>query len=120
MPQKSLNISIILITALITAIIAVAGTMYFMQQPVTESDTSDWLTYNSEKGFSFKYPPGNEVNESIDSENPDTTIVFISSTESGNMFPALQINVSPYMVSFSLWEGLEWEGYPKIIETFRQ
>lgn len=35
-----------------------------------------------------------------------------------DMPPVMQINVSDISISFSLWEGRPWEGFPKIVETF--
>lgn len=84
---------------------------------------SDWQTYVSEKGFSFQYPPGHDVNEVTDPENPNNTIVHIVAVdEKGKPMqgpPVLQINVSQDAITFSLWEGIPWDGFPEIVETFR-
>jgi len=83
----------------------------------------DWQTYVSDKGFSFQYPPGHEVNEVTDPENSGNTIVHIVAVdEKGKPMqrpPVLQINVSPDAITFSLWEGIPWDGFPGIVETFR-
>jgi hypothetical protein len=84
---------------------------------------SDWQTYVSGKGFSLRYPPGHEVNEVTDPENPNNTIVnIVAVDEKGKPMqrpPALQINVSQDAITFSLWEGMPWDGFPEIVETFR-
>lgn len=84
---------------------------------------SDWQTYVSNKGFSFQYPPGHEVSESTNPENPNSTIVHIVAVdEKGKPVsrpPVLEINVSSNAVTFSLWEGIPWDGFPEIVETFR-
>lgn len=113
----------IIVTALITALITTGG-LYLWQttecpqkSPEAAFVTSDWLTYESENGFSFMYPPGYDVSENTDPENPDITNVFIAGAEGP---PVLQMNVSDYSVSFSLWEGAPWKGYPEIVNTFKK
>ncbi|MFC1748992.1 hypothetical protein ACFL2V_09330 [Pseudomonadota bacterium] len=125
MPKKDTNLQLILIIA-ITAIITFGGTVMWQKSGVERpeivaQETADWLTYTSENEFSFKFPPGYLIGETTSPENADTTVVFISTVmeEDRDPVPVLQINVSAYSVSFSLWEGLEWEGYPAVISTFK-
>ncbi|MEK7672789.1 MAG: hypothetical protein AAB373_02805 [Patescibacteria group bacterium] len=92
-------------------------------EPSTEpSEFDDWLTYESPKGFSFKYPQGYQVFQMTVSESQpgseDISILHIVSTDNESPTPSLEINVSPTAVSFSLWEGMEWSAFPKIVETF--
>jgi len=122
----------IILTVIITAIVVGAG-VYFWQKtqqpadtiPLTEqTDLENWIEYKSDKGFSFKHPPGYGVNEVADPENPDNTIIHIVKTDESGEFilgvtPSLQITVSQNAVSFALWEGMPWEGFPTIVETFR-
>lgn len=82
----------------------------------------NWQAYISAEGFSFMYPEGYAVSTNPDPENADITNVFILAADAeGNPLeqpPVLQMNVSDYSVSFSLWEGIPWEGYPDIVRTF--
>lgn len=92
------------------------------QLPTQQIQFADWLTYESENGFSFKYPKGYGVTET---PTDDSILVFIVQTDENGDFmesvtPSFQITVSDYGVSFSLWEGMEWEGYPDIIKTFER
>lgn len=91
--------------------------------PQVKETRSDWKTHVSGKGFSFQHPPGHKVNEVTDPEDPNNTIVHIVAVdEKGKPLqrpPVLQINVSPNAVTFSLWEGIPWDGFPEIVETFR-
>ncbi len=83
---------------------------------------SGWQTYVSNKGFSFQYPPGHKVNEVTDPENPSNTIIHIVVIDDKgkpvSRPPVLEINVSSNAVAFSLWEGIPWDGFPEIVETF--
>lgn len=82
----------------------------------------NWQTYMSAEGFSFMYPEGYAVSTNPDPENADITNVFILAADTDGtpleQPPVLQMNVSDYSVSFSLWEGMTWEGYPAIVGTF--
>ncbi len=122
----------IILTVIITAIITGGGVYYWQKtqqpadtMPLTEyTDLENWIEYKSNKGFSFKHPQDYGVNETADPENPQKTIVHIVKTDETGEFvqdvtPSLQINVSQNAVSFALWEGMPWEGFPKIVETFR-
>ena len=121
------TILIIIITAIL-----VGGTTYFLlnssiteksKEIVPEQEHQDWTTYTSDKGFSFQYPQGHKVTEQEDPENPEITIIFITEIDENGEFitgpPSLQINISENSVSFSLWEGIYWEGYPDIIGTYK-
>jgi len=81
-----------------------------------------WQTYVSTAGFSFMYPQGYVVSASPDPVNPDITIIFIlAAAADGTALeqpPVLQMNVTDYSVSFSLWEGIQWDAYPDIVRTF--
>lgn len=116
-----LIISVIILTALITA----ASLLLWQNKQIQPSaQNGDWLTYESQNGFSFQHPKGYGVNETTDSEDPENTIVHIVKLDENGEFaqvpPSLQINVSKNSVSFTLWEGMPWEGYPEIIGTFLQ
>lgn len=122
-----------IILAIILALIITGAGLYLWQKnlqpkeaiPITEQkDFENWIEYKSNKGFSFKYPPGYGVNETQDPQNPQNTIIHIVKTDESGEFvqgatPSLQINVSENLISFALWEGMPWQGFPKIVETFR-
>lgn len=90
------------------------------QKDVIEKESSAWETYISDEGFSFSYPHGYSISETKDGN--DVMVFIVEADENGdpvpNVIPSLQINVSPNSISFALWEGRPWEGFPKIVETF--
>jgi hypothetical protein len=113
---------LVLIVILTTLIVGAAlKIMQNQQNPLPAQN--GWVTYESQNGFSFQHPKGYGVNETIDPEDPENTIVHIVKLDENGEFaqvpPSLQINVSPGSVSFALWEGREWEGYTEIIGTFK-
>jgi hypothetical protein len=129
MTQCKLCTWLTLIAVIIVAFVAGLGINLWTNQTVevtgevTEvAEHQGWVEYKSDKGFSFKHPEGYGVNETNDPENPQNTIVHIVVIDETGDFaeipPFLQINVSSNLVSFALWEGREWEGYPDIIRTF--
>ncbi|MFC1655487.1 hypothetical protein ACFL3C_01330 [Patescibacteria group bacterium] len=125
MKHKYVHFWAVPLLVITTAAITGAGTSFLLQDSDKKVDTEapKWQTYTSENGFSFNYPSGHDVNENADPENSDVTNVFIVKVdEDGETFgsPVMQINVSDYSVSFSLWEGIPWYGYPDIIKTFKQ
>lgn len=119
--KKCNNIWLFILTVVVTALVVSAG----MQLWQSQEAQSDWVTYESQNGFSFKHPQGFGVNETIDPENPENIIIHIVEVDENGDFvegvvPSLQINVSKNSVSFALWEGRPWEGYPEIIKTFNK
>lgn len=98
---------------------------YLVQNVILQKDAVDkesmaWETYTSDEGFSFKIPDGYTVSET---KGDDETMAFVvEADEYGKPLedrpPVMQINVSDNNISFALWEGRPWEGFPKIVETF--
>ena len=118
MKHSNPTMRIVILTAVITIFFVASGYYIWNKYDFLggeKIEDNGWLTYTSEQGFSFDYPEGYEVSENVDPENSEITNVFISSGEGP---PNLQINISPYSVSFSLWEGIPWDGYPEIVKTF--
>ncbi len=118
------NLWLIILVVILTALMTTAALLLWQnQQNPTPSQNGSWVTYESQNGFSFQHPKGYGVNETIDPEDPENTIVHIVKLDENGEFeqvpPSLQINVSPSSVSFSLWEGAKWDGYPEIIGTFK-
>lgn len=127
MKQYKQSFWLFILIAILTAVIVSAGIDFWkgQQEPKPEEviEHEDWATYKSQKGFSFMHPKGFGVNEVSDPENAQNTIIHIVELDENGDFaegvvPSLQINVSPGSVSFTLWEGRDWEGYPEIIGTF--
>ena len=126
--HKTCNYNIwlfILIVVLTTLVVSVGLRLWQNQQvqaPV-QTENSNWITYESQNGFSFQHPEGYGVNETNDPEDSQKIIIHIVQLDENGEFaqspPLLQINVSQNSVSFALWEGREWEGYPEIISTFK-
>ncbi len=90
--------------------------------PTVVNTIPGWQIYKSAKDFSFQYPKGYKVNETTDPENSAVTVIHITHIEKPTepqKMPVLQINVSETSVSFALWEGAPWSGYPGIIKTFK-
>jgi len=114
-----------ILTAVLTALIVSLGINFWKGQVETQTtEPENWITYTSENGFTFMHPEGFGVNETIDPENTENTIIHIVELDENGDFaegvvPSLQINVSPNSVSFALWEGRDWEGYPDIIGTLK-
>jgi hypothetical protein len=117
--KKFNNIWLYVLIVVITALVVSAGLKLWQPQETQ----NNWITYESQKGFSFQHPQGYGVNEIIDFDNPGNIIIHIVEIDENGEFvegivPSLQINVSQNSVSFALWEGRPWEGYPEIINTF--
>jgi hypothetical protein len=98
---------------------------YLVQNVILQKDSIDkqsvaWETYTSEEGFSFRHPDGYTASETKDGD--DVMVFIVEADEKGepleNRPPIMQINVSDNSISFALWEGRPWEGFPKIVETF--
>ncbi len=115
-----------ILTVIVTALVVGLG-VYYAQKPdiqvADDTEINDWIPYETREGFTFSYPPGYAVQENTDPENPEITNYFVVGLADGETLrqgpPVLQINASPTMVSLALWEGIPWEGYPKIAETFK-
>lgn len=116
MNDKGAQFGAIAAAVIITIIITISAVFMWQNQNPTIDETADWLTYTSEEGFSFKYPEGFTVSENVDPEDSEVTNIFV--VEAENRPPVLQINVSKNSITFSLWEGAAWSGFPKIVETF--
>lgn len=79
---------------------------------------SNWSTYTSDDGFSFQYPPGYTVNATADPEEPARVIVHVVATDREGP-PAMQITYAhDAWVTFALWEGIPWDGYAGVTESF--
>ena len=98
---------------------------YLVQNVILQKDSIDkhsiaWETYVSDEGFSFKYPTGYTASET--KGDNDVIVFIVEADEEGEPLedrpPIMQLIVSDNSISFSLWEGRSWEGFPKIVETF--
>lgn len=110
---------------ILSALLAFLLIYYLVQNVIMQRDSVDkesvsWETYISDEGFSFKIPDGYTVSET--KEGDEVMAFVVEEDEDGQPLkdrpPALQINVSDTNISFALWEGRPWEGFPKIVETF--
>ncbi|MFH1430341.1 MAG: hypothetical protein ABIG71_02325 [Candidatus Uhrbacteria bacterium] len=114
----------ILAIALLFAVIAIGKLWAIRAVPPTAVPYATWQSYVSERGFTFRYPEAHAVNETRDPSDPRTSILHVVALDSiGEPLPrppVLQITYNPdSLVSFSLWEGIPWDGFPTIAETFR-
>ena len=115
-------------------LVLVGGAFFFIQQNEIEKEVAtsqeavsdefaDWITYETSQGLVFQYPPGHAVTENTDPERSDVMNYFVVGLDHDDTLrqhpPVLQINASNSMVSIALWEGIAWEGYPKILETLK-
>ena len=133
MNQESSSAQLIVAVGLLIVLVA-GGAFYFLQsqesatpaavnQEAASDELADWIPYETSQGLVFMYPPGHAVTENTDPERSDVMNYFIVGLDHDDKLrqhpPVLQINASPNMVSVALWEGIAWEGYPKILETLK-
>jgi len=113
---------------LVGIIIGVILTKVFIKQPVaienttTNNPTLNWSKYTgqtaqSEK-YSFSYPPGYSVS-ARDNQTSQIVTIFPASKDE---IPAMTINLAntsgQNSITFSLWEGIGWEYYDEVVESF--
>ena len=114
--KKSKNdLGLPMLASVITALV-----IFFVASPKSIAP-SDWSAYESENGFSFAHPEYIVPHEST--KNGESTVVLSQvigevDGEPDYGVPAGVVQVSEGRVSFALWEGIPWDGFEVLVESF--